>query len=242
MADLIFYQQVASLDKEKHGKLRLAQNRSLDFSRETNSVPLVAGEFVEAAREFPIGFVQAGDQSFLPVALLGLRKSENLFVKADGQWNGRYLPAFIRRYPFAPLEAGDGQMLVCVDEKAACLSEEGDGVQLFAENGPSPVLTEMLTLLQEYQAQALRTQVFCQRLVECNLLVESDAHAKLGDGSDFFSLSGLYVVDQNRLQALTAEQVLAFFSAGEWGLIYAHLLSLGNIQQLAERLATRLSH
>ncbi|MFZ4537120.1 SapC family protein [Propionivibrio sp.] len=240
MTDLIFYQKVASLNKENHGKLRLKPIKNFAFSAKTNSVPLVVGEFIDAARELPILFVKGADESFLPVALLGLREAENLFVKADGRWAGRYLPAFIRRYPFVPAEAGDGQMLICFDENAECLSEtEGD--LLFDENGLSPVLKNVMALLQGYQDEALRTQAFCKRLADCNLLVESNAQARLGDGSDC-RLSGFYVVDQNRLQVLDKEKIHAFFSSGELSLIYAHLHSLGNLQHLVEKLTAHVGH
>ncbi len=240
MTDLIFYQHVVSLDKEEHAKLKLDQVGNLDFSRKTNSVPLVMGEFVDTSRDLPIVFVKGADQSYMPVALLGLRESENLFIKPDGRWDGRYLPAFIRRYPFAPADTGDGKLLVCIDEKAQCLGVD-DGEALFDENGPSPTLKNVIGLLQEYQEQALRTQAFCKRLADCNLLVESNAQARLGDGSDF-RLSGMYVVDQNRLQVLDRDKVHDFFSSGELALIYAHLQSLGNLQQLVEKLAARLGN
>jgi len=240
MTDLIFYQRVVSLDKEEHGKLKLDQVRNLDFARKTNSVPLVMGEFVDASRDLPIVFVKGADQSYMPVALLGLRESENLFIKPDGRWDGRYLPAFIRRYPFAPADTGDGKLLVCIDEKAECLGVD-DGEALFDENGPSSTLKNVIGLLQEYQEQALRTQAFSKRLADYNLLVESNAQARLGDGSDF-RLSGMYVVDQNRLQVLDRDKVHDFFSSGELALIYAHLQSLGNLQQLVEKLAARLGN
>ena len=87
----------------------------------------------------------------------------------------------------------------------------------------------------------MRTQAFCKRLADCNLLVESNAQARLGDGSDF-RLSGMYVVDQNRMQVLDRDKVHDFFSSGELGLIYAHLQSLGNLQLLVEKLAARLGN
>lgn len=240
MADLIFYDKVVSLNSETHKDLRIKPLTGFAYAAHTNSVPLVAVEFGDAGREYPITFVKASDGMFLPVAILGLRENENLFVDAQGKWDARYLPAFVRRYPFVPADVGQEEVVICFDENAPCFSRE-EGDLLFQDGKPTPVMENMLNLMREYQTQALRTQDFCKHLQEYDLLVESNAQAQLPDGSTF-RLNGLYSVDEQRLQKLDKDQVHALFSTGELGLIYAHLLSLGNLQRLMERLGGRISN
>ncbi len=36
----------------------------------------------------------------MPAVLLGIRDQENLYVDDNGAWNAKYIPAFVRRYPF----------------------------------------------------------------------------------------------------------------------------------------------
>lgn len=237
MTDLLFYKQLTTLDKDKHAALKLARTTDYRFAAATNSLPVVAVEFVEAHKEYPIVFVKGADGGFLPVALVGLRDNENLCLGADGRWDGHYVPAFVRRYPFAPADAGNNQMLVCFDETAACLGS-GEGEPLFVDGAQGPVLQQALTLLQEYQGQALRTQAFCQHLADFNLLMESNAEARMNDGTSH-RLSGMYVVDEKRLQVLDPDKVQQLFASGELSLIYAHLMSLGNLQRLVDRLAAR---
>ncbi len=239
MAELIFYGKVVSIDSKLHKKFRIKPVDNFSFSAKTNSVPLVAIEFVEAAREFPIVFIKGIDNSFLPIALLGLRQSENLFVGSDGHWLGRYIPAFIRRYPFVPSEVGQGQVVVCFDEDASEINQE-EGEFLFDGDQPGETLRNMIALLKDYQFQALRTKELCQRLSENNLLFESNAQAELADGTSF-RLSSLYVVDEKQLQELDKDTVHTLFTSGELGLIYAHLMSLGNLQRLLENLGTRVA-
>jgi len=41
-------------------------------------------------------------KTFNAVAVLGLQSMQNLFILTDGTWDRRvYLPAYVRRYPFA---------------------------------------------------------------------------------------------------------------------------------------------
>jgi hypothetical protein len=78
---------------------------------------------------------RANIRSFLPAAgrpvpavLLGLREAENLFVDRDGKWDARYVPAFVRRYPFVPGKGPQGELLVCIDEASSCFdAAEGEG-------------------------------------------------------------------------------------------------------------------
>lgn len=238
MADLIFYQKVVSLDSRAHQDLRIKPLTGYAFAGRTNSVPVVGVEFADTAREYPVAFVKSAEGTFLPVAVLGLRENENLFVADDGRWDARYIPAFVRRYPFAPADVEQGGTIVCIDESAACLDHQ-EGERLFDGDKPSPYLQNVFRLLQDYQAAAVRTQEFCRRLQDSNLLVESNARAQLPDGASF-NLSGLFVVDEKRLQVLDKEKVLGLFSSGELGLIYAHLMSLGNLQQLVQKLGARL--
>lgn len=239
MADMIFYEKVVSLNAEAHKDLRIDPQGGYGYAAKTNSVPLVAVEFGDAGRDYPIAFAKATDGVFVPVAVLGLRDNENLFVEEDGKWNGHYIPAFVRRYPFVPADVGEGEVVICIDEAAGCLSREA-GEPLFVGDKPSPLLENMLNLMRDYQGQALRSQEFCKHLQDNDLMVDCNAQAQLTDGSTF-RLNGLYMVDEKKLQALDKDKVYPLFASGELGLIYAHLLSLGNLQRLVERLEGRLT-
>lgn len=238
MADLIFYQKVVSLDSNAHKDLKVKPQTGFGFAAQTNSVPVVGLEFADVGREYPIAFVKGQDDVFLPVALLGLRDNENLFINEKGDWDARYIPAFVRRYPFVPADTGKGEVVICLDEAADCLSKD-EGQALFEDGKPSAALQNVIKLMQDYQAHALRTQEFCKRLGEYNLFTESNAQANLPDGSTF-RLSGLYVIDEKRLQVLDKDKIHGLVGNGELGLVYAHLMSLGNLQRLVEKLGEKL--
>lgn len=238
MSSMMFYQDLVPLNDKAHADLRVSTISSYGFAARSNSVPVLAGEFAECAREFPIVF---GGQpgSVVPAALLGLRDGENLFVDPQGNWLARYTPAFIRRYPFA-LGTGDtGQMLVCIDQTARCLTTTA-GEALFVEGAPSAALQRTMAFLREFQTAAVATAGLTQRIEVLGLLREADSLAQLRDGSEF-RLSGLRVIDESRLNALDDEAVLDLVKSGAMKLIYAHLISLGNLAPLMDRLSTRLS-
>jgi hypothetical protein len=236
MPELLFYRQIIALDKDKHRELRVGEIRKYDFTRQTNSVPLAVVEFFEAAREYPIAFAQTETGEKVPVAVLGLRDSENLFVDRNGKWDARYIPAFVRRYPFVPTESGGDQLLVCIDEGHPAVGA-ADGQRLFASDGsPTPFLDKAIAFLRDFQSESLRTNDFVKRLAELDLFTEVAARAELRNGGAF-QLGGLFVISEAKYRALDREVVDELFRKGWLALIDAHLLSLGNLGRLIDRLA-----
>lgn len=237
MTSLLFYEKPIALSKESHKNTKLnTQGNKFGFARNTNSVLLAGVEFTEAAKEYPIVFAKAGE-STVPVALLGLRTAENLFVDADGNWKARYIPAFVRRYPFVLGEtAKEGERMVCIDESYEGFSE-ADGEALFENDMPTPILKQAMEFLEEYQRQYMRTENFVKRLVNHDLLKSLNAQVDLVDGNQF-GLTGLMVVDEAKLLQLADDDALAFFKSGELAWVYCHLMSLGGMSALLDKLAT----
>lgn len=237
MASLLFYDNPVALNKETHQKIKIkSDNKDFSFAKRTNSVVLAGVEFTEAAKEYPIVFAEAGG-TMVPVALLGLRNEENLFIDNDNSWDARYIPGFVRRYPFVLASGEDAtQQVVCIDESYSGFNDK-NGEPLFGDDGePAPLLTKALEFLEEYQKQYLRTGQFIQRLKENDLLQNLNAKIDLVDGQQF-SLTGLFIVDEKKLLALSDEKALEFFKTGELAWVYCHLMSLGNMSAMIDRIA-----
>lgn len=116
------YGELLPLDREAHKNLKLDTSVSvLPRIADQNSVFIAAVEFSDAAKEYPIVFVRAGNgpdgkSAVAPLAVLGLKPGSNLFIEGD-QWKANYVPAYVRRYPFvmARLEENSPNLAVCFD-------------------------------------------------------------------------------------------------------------------------------
>jgi hypothetical protein len=205
------------------------------FAKQVNSVPLMAAEFEPACGEYAIVFA-GQDKEVMPVVLLGVRDQENLYIDDKGAWNAKYIPAFVRRYPFVFSSDDDGQTFtLCVDEDFHGVNREGLGERLFDSAGErTQYLKTVLGFLQAYQAQFNATRAFCQRLVELNLLEAMRAEFTLSSGQRI-TLGGFMSVNRDRLRALSGETLQRFAALGELDLIYAHLHSQRNFTATAER-------
>ena len=239
MSDAVYYEKPVALDREKHRNLKVRATGSFGFAGKANSLYLAGVEFNEACKEFAIVFTRVGSGRTVPVAMLGLRARENLFVDAEGKWDASYIPAFVRRYPFVLAELpGRAEMAVCVDEAFTGLNSS-QGEPLFdAQGKDTPFLHNALDFLQRYQAEYMRTELFCQRLEQAGLLMEMNAKADLVDGRSF-TINGLMIVDEKKLLALPDPAALSLLRSGELHLISMHLVSLSNMQKLVDRMAAR---
>ncbi|MBQ60783.1 MAG: hypothetical protein CMQ19_01780 [Gammaproteobacteria bacterium] len=236
MANLLFYENPVALNKVDHKDIKIQPMvNNYTFAAKTNSVILAGVEFTEAAKEYPIVFAQSGER-VVPVALLGLRNKENLFVSEGGSWDAKYVPAFVRRYPFVLAETGEdgSQRVVCIDESFDGFSKK-DGEPLFEGDEPTPILQQALDFLDEYQKQYMRTELFVKRLQENDLLMSLNAKIDMVDGAQF-ALTGLLAVDEKKLLALSDEKALEFFRSGELAWVYCHLMSIGSMGGMVQRI------
>ena len=233
---LLIYETAVPVSAARHTDVSVEVGSTYAFSAGINAVPLTALEFVPAAAEYAIVFTRAGE-SVMPAVVLGVRGNENLYLSSDGQWKAKYIPAFVRRYPFVFSTSADGKRLtLCIDEAYPGVNREGRGQKLFGENRkPSAYVERVLKFLEEYQASFLRTQAFCRRIEELGLLEPMQAQVVTPKGEKL-SLSGFSAVNRDKLRALDGDALASLAKTDELELLYLHLSSMRNFNDVKDRL------
>jgi SapC len=233
---LLIYETAVPVSSVRHAKTCVESGVNYGFSKKINSVPLMAVELPFAAAEYAIVF--AGDkESPMPAVILGMRDKENLYLDTVGSWQAKYVPAFVRRYPFVFSSSNDGKTFtLCIDEAFAGLNTEGRGQRLFNDEGkPSEFTDNVLKFVQEYQRQFQRTKMFCDKLKQLDLLEPMQAQVSLSTG-ERTSLSGFLAVDRKKLRALEADKLADLAKTDELELLYLHLYSLRNFTAVKDKL------
>jgi hypothetical protein len=233
---LLIYETAVPVSTQKHKDLSIKKGTDCTFAQHVNAVPLTAVEFAKAALEYPIVFTKSGD-TVMPAVILGLQNKENLYLKADGSWDARYIPAFIRRYPFVFSRANEGKTFaLCIDESFSGCNRTGMGERLFDSLGErSDYLKNVLNFLQDYQGQFQVTETFGKKLSELDLLEPMQAQITLKTGKQM-ALTGFMAVNRDRLKGLSAETLAELVKTNQLEFIYIHLQSMGHISTLANRL------
>lgn len=237
---LLLYEKAVPVTKKRHGDWSIKTGTDYSFAGRVNSVPLLLAEFQNAAAEYAIVFTGT-DDAIMPAIILGIRDQENLFVTGDGQWQPKYVPAFVRRYPFVFSSTDEGaSFTLCIDEEFSGCNQEGRGERLFDSQGErTQYLQSMLGFLQAFQVDFQRTQAFCQGLKKLDLLEPMQAQFQLGTGQQV-SLAGFSAINRERLNALSGDKLEELAKAQGLEAMYAHLFSLKNFASMVEK-ATKMT-
>ncbi|TAL09567.1 MAG: hypothetical protein EPO02_09760 [Nitrospirae bacterium] len=237
MAELLFYNRPARLNRVAHAKLRYTPLPNFEFARKVTSVPLMAAEFPLACRQYPIIFVQSPDGTVIAQAVLSLTEGINTFVNDKGQWTATYVPAFIRRYPFvlAEIPGKPDDFDVAFDEGSGCFHPK-KGEPLFDDHGaPSAFLNTQVEFLKNFHGEHQRTRRLLEVLKTDGLLVPYNVDIVRTKDKAQFAVRNALVVDETKLQDLIPEKVAAYLKTGMLAMIYAHLISLQSFLSVANR-------
>lgn len=233
---LMFYETAVPVSASRHGDLSVEPGIGFAFASHASAVPLMAVEFLAAATEYAIVFSTIGEE-VMPAVVLGVRGDQNLYVGKDAKWEAKYVPAFVRRYPFVFSTSADRQSLtLCIDEACAGLNREGRGERLFdAQRKPSAYTQRVLKFLQDFQKHFERTRQFGKAIKEAGVL-EPTAVRLARPGAEPVSLGGFLVASRKKLRELPDAQLLALARADHLELLHLHLYSLRNFAGVRDRL------
>lgn len=229
------FKNLVPVSRERHAGTRILPLQDFRFAATAHLASVTLHEFGRASGTYPIVFIEDKQNDlFRPVALLGLESGENLFVDAEGKWKAQYVPAIIRRYPFA-LAGPDEQdnYAVCIDEGAEVVGEDAEGLPLYTESGePAEALENVRRYLGELQQMDAMTNACSEFLAEHNMF--TPMNMRFQDGEQMRNIAGCYVINEERLNNLSDELFLEMRKRGYIGPIYGHLASVAQMDRLVK--------
>lgn len=229
------------LDNVTHKDLRVIRDYARVPAYDVNVARVFPNEFIQLQAEYPLFFIRNKEAgNFEPVAVLGFKDRENLYLDETG-WDAGYVPLSIERQPFligfqqqvvdgVPTEAP----VVHIDLDHPSVSEtEGERVFL-PHGGESPLLERISSVLMTVHQGYEAAKSLSEMLVGLELIESMTLEARLKDGS-MQSLKGLYTINEDKLQALNANALESLHRKGHLRDIYMMLASLPNVSRLIER-------
>jgi hypothetical protein len=234
------FTKLTPVSKDVMGKKCFVPLASYAFAAGESVVPVGLSEFMHLFRHYPIVFAARGND-YIPMALFGLDAATNVWVDAMGRWLGGYIPAVCRTYPFVLARADTGDenaLVVCIDQKADALSDDGE-TTLFDEKGePSQFLRTIMYRLEENNKQQVMAAWLGAELKKDDLFQE--CRLQIGQKNEQpITLQGMYRIDEVRLNRLEEERFVFYKNKGFLPAIYAHFFSLHLFEALARRRADR---
>ena len=227
------------LDNNTHRDLRIVTTRGAAWGDDLMTTPVFPNEFRDAQAYYPIVFQPADNgPGMQPVALLGLRNGENLFLEAHG-WDAPYIPLALERGPFMIGRAG-AEMTIHVDLDSPRIGH-GEGEAVFMPHGAtSDYLERMNSVLAAIHTGVEATAPFVATLLRHDLIESFALDIQAADGSQN-RLAGFSTINEDRLARLDAAAI-AELHAQQWlPAIFMVVASMTHFRDLIERYNKRLA-
>src|SRR5688572_1982080 len=221
------------LNNVEHRDLRIIRSRSAQYGDDLMFAVTFPAEFRTIQAHYPIVFGKNPDGGYTPLALLGLREKQNLFLGKD-KWDAHYLPLMVERVPFLIGNSANGKVVnVDLDHPRVSRTE---GERVFNDDGSSTAYLEHVTRTLAFLDEGIAsTPAFIAALQEHNLLESFVLDIDLRDGKPR-RFSGFHTIQDDRLAKLDPAVVAKLHEKGLLLPIYMVLASLVHLRQLIDRL------
>lgn len=230
------------LNNVEHANLKVIECQSVATVCVQASVLTFPTEFANIQKEYPILLsLDSESGRFRPVAMLGIKKNENLFVskQAGGRsgWTGRYVPSMIARGPFMlglqEQSSGGSEPVVYVDLDHPGVSES-EGTSLFLEyGGNSPYLDYIVRVLGTIQLGEEVSKPMFDEFASLGLIEPLTVNIDLKN-DDKYQISGYYTIDEKKLADLSGDNLARLNRAGYLQGAFLMVASLSNFETFIE--------
>ena len=236
---MFLFEKPELVNKEQHGDLGVSQpSKRFAFCANIRAVPITVSEVPAAMKDYPIVF--ASPDQMMPIAVTGLVDDVNLFVDEDGNWEAnRYVPGYIRRYPFGVAnETGSDRFAIVIDTAFEGVKKGGDS-PLFNNGEASEMIQQAIEFCKTYEEDRHRTNEFSRLVKELDIAKGQSAQFTPQGATEPQTFAQYLGIDEEAIKALPAEKLVELRDNGVLPLVYAMIISMGNWRTLLQRRANR---
>lgn len=224
------YKNLTPLNLEKHKTLKLNKPDNLNFAKESTFAPVILNEIPTLAANFPIVFTNDDNPTIGMLMSIG---TGNLAINEEGKWLTKYLPSFIRKYPFEIISNKDNvnNKIILIDEESPIISKSR-GKQLFKKNGESSqTLDDAKKYLHSYSIEYDKMIKVSSEISKSGILDSTEISVGEGENKKIL-VNGFKIINKEKLNALDDPILASWVRNGIYSVIETHLKSLNNIQSL----------
>lgn len=243
---LPLYKKPEPLNVQTHKGMGVKfEERPFDFLSDAHFVPVTIGEIGAASAHYPVIFLGEGR---LPVAVMGLQQGSNLFVDpATGRFEPlRYLPGFVRRYPFvAAIHPDENERFtVCIDAASSLVSNKPDQ-PFFTDDGElTDYSRNAVEFVRLYETEVVASNEMITRLKALDLFEQQTTkfqprHLDGQPNGEPQTIATYWGISHDKLRALPVETLAELRDNMYLAVIYAHMISMAQWEFIIARAQAR---
>ena len=246
------------LHLEQHKNFAFKHSNDYSFAKQTIFVPIVLAEIHKVAIELPMFFVanennatnnetnaenteNVDNKNYTLIALLSLQNNLNIMINKAGKWNGQYVPATLRSFPFALATISQkdnddnikNSLTLCIEKSYLIPPELVETNANFKQNiifdenkNLNEQITKILDFLQQTEISKQQTKNVIEILKKHNLIIPYT------NNNPALKLNDLFCIDEKRFNELSAEALKELQNCGGLYLCYSQIVSMNNIDKL----------
>lgn len=227
------------LNNVAHKDLRVSIRYGADTGDNVGTVLVFPTEYADVQRDYPIFFRKdPATGEFQSVALLGFDKSENLFLRDDGRWEGSYVPGVVARGPFLigfqEQEVG-GELrkepVIHVNMDDPRVGTPDGHAVFMPHGGNSPFLDHIATVLAGIREGLDVSKPMFAMFTELDLIEPVKLEVKPSPEENY-SVVGLHTINQQKLAALDGAALERLNRAGFLQGAFLVTNSMNNVRRL----------
>ncbi|MDC8832476.1 SapC family protein [Alteromonas gilva] len=227
------------LNNVYHKDTKVIARYAKEYGDNQASVLAFPSEFVELQKHYPI-FLRRdhNTEDYHCTVLLGLEKDENLFLDAShpSGWNADYVPAILSKGPFLigfqqQQDSEEKTAVIHIDMDHPKVNDEKGQSLFLTHGGNSPYLEHVSTCLQLIDNGINLQGNMLKRFAQLDLIEPVNIEFELSNGEQR-ALSGNYAIHEEKLAALSAEDLYSLNKAGYLQLAFAMVASMTNVRKL----------
>lgn len=227
----IAYQDLQLVNRQTMSQQGINPTAWLDIAAALQLIPITAGECKRVCSFLPIVFSPIDKP--MPIAITSFTPGKNpLFV--DGQWQEHtYIPAAIRRYPFALADLDkEGKRLLYVDAKTLNANNTS---KLFDDKGENTQLLEQaIKHCRNFDIEIHQTIDMVKLIDDIGLFKETQLIITTKDGTEK-KTSPFKIIDIEKLNQLSDSDILRLQKTQALAMIYAHFISMNQIEAITRQ-------
>ena len=225
--------ELIEVTSSNHSTLKVDPNSAIHFAAKLHIMNLRVDEIGRAVSSFPVFLTRGNINGNWGLSVLtSFETSTNVFVNGN-EWDATYQPSCMQSYPFylMRLPSNEKSYTLGIDESNSVFSKI-KGEALFDEdNNATTYLHQKTKLLEAELKSDMQSYEFTQYIESLGLVKSINLQVIYEEGTTQ-TLKGLNTIDEDTLQALTAEQLLELNKKGYLSPIHAMLVSIYQLNTL----------
>ncbi len=224
--------EIHAVSFSRHGNKRWSRAKDYFIYQRDTIAALNAQELPAAMMAVAIGLIPEAN-GFTTVAIQSLQATQNLYVAPNGSWQGEYIPAIYRNYPFQVLKNTNNDDVLCINEGSGLINESDTGELFFTTDGkPTDGIQELFRSLVQYEKNKTNTRNICDILQKYELIQPWELKVK--NDEVISNVDGFYRIDEAKLNSLPTEAFLELRTSGALLVAYCQLLSMQKLPLLGK--------